>query len=95
MMEFSIFDEGRPQDYDCDIHDVRYVIDLTDQWRQALRNGPGWTLLDDGQVIHVSINATHFYDPSGEFDIDFWPYRSTLVRLDEDRFGSRSGIRAS
>ena len=86
MMEFSIFDEGRPQDYDCDIHDVRYVIDLTDQWRQALRNGPGWTLLDDGQAIHVSINATHFYDPSGEFDIDFWPYRSTLVRLDEDRF---------
>ena len=67
MMEFSIFDEGRPQDYNCDIHDVRCVLDLTDQWRQALRNGPGWTLLHDGQTIHVSINATHFYDPSEEF----------------------------
>ena len=43
-----------------------------------MRNGPGWTLLDDGQAIHVSINATHFYDPSEEFDIYFGPYRSTL-----------------
>ena len=68
------------------VFDVRYLVMLRDDWKQALKNGPGWTLLEDGTPVHVALRAFTFQDPSGSFSPDFWPYRSTLVQSAGDKF---------
>ena len=71
---------------DEQIFDVRYLVMLRADWKEALKNGPGWTLLDDGTPVHVALNAFSYHDPSGNFPPDFWPYRSTLVQSAGDKF---------
>ncbi|CAE7237023.1 unnamed protein product [Symbiodinium sp. CCMP2592] len=64
---------------------VRVVVELGESFLATLKR-QGWQLNEDGQSTHVSESARTTVDPSGLYDPDVLPHRTTLVQKSGRRY---------
>ena len=62
-----------------------YMMDISDELKQ-LAGQPGWHVLEDGTPALVVQSALTFQDVSKHYDATEYPFRSTLIKVNEEEY---------